>query len=66
MPPSDTASASTLLTPEVAAALLAVAPATLEKWRRERRGPPFVKLSDRVLRYRREDLLAFIAASIRG
>ena len=54
-----------LLTPDQAAAMLAVAPATLEKWRVKRRGPPYRKLSDRVVRYLRADLEAFIVASIR-
>ena len=49
-----------LVTPEQAAAALTVAPATMEKWRRNGRGPVFLKLG-RTVRYRVGDLRAFIA-----
>ena len=54
-----------LLTPEAASSVLAVAPATLEKWRGKGQGPTFVKLSSRVVRYRRGDLIAFVAGAVR-
>ncbi|WP_247878192.1 helix-turn-helix domain-containing protein [Azospirillum sp. TSO22-1] len=53
-----------LLTPESAAILLGVAPATLEAWRRQGTGPVFVKLGTRMVRYRRVDVEAFIAAKL--
>lgn len=43
-----------------AAALLGVAPATLNRWRAERIGPAFVRLSGRCVRYRREDVERYI------
>ena len=46
----------------VAARLLGVSVAALRRWRRERRGPPFVRL-ERCVGYRRDDLEAFIAAN---
>lgn len=54
----------TLLTPEQAASLLSIKPATLARWRWEGRGPRFVKIGSRV-RYEEHDLLAFIDAGIR-
>jgi predicted DNA-binding transcriptional regulator AlpA len=45
--------------------MLAVAPATLEKWRRSGAGPMFLKLSGRVVRYRRSDVKEFVAESAR-
>lgn len=52
-----------LLTPVAAAERLAVAPATLERWRVRRQGPAFVKLG-RLVRYRVADLDAFVQASL--
>jgi hypothetical protein len=34
---------------------------TLANWRSLRKGPPFVKLAGRTIRYREEDLDAYIA-----
>lgn len=52
-----------LLTPDEAAQLLRVAPATLSQWRTTRRNDdlPFIKLGNRV-RYRRADVEAFLRA----
>jgi excisionase family DNA binding protein len=51
---------STLLCDELAAELLDIAPGTLAVWRSTRRYQiPFVKVG-RNVRYRREDLLAWI------
>jgi len=38
---------------------LGVAVQTLRNWRHLRKGPPYVKMG-RAIRYRREDLVAFI------
>ncbi|WP_019647023.1 helix-turn-helix transcriptional regulator [Novispirillum itersonii] len=56
-----------LLTPEEAAALLSVSPATLERWRAHRPiyGPAFIRISSRIIRYRQGDIRAFIEASLR-
>ncbi|WP_019647225.1 helix-turn-helix transcriptional regulator [Novispirillum itersonii] len=60
--------ADDLLTPEQAAALLSVSPATLERWRARRplHGPAFIKMSPRVVRYRRSDVTAFIEESLQS
>ncbi|WP_084312179.1 helix-turn-helix transcriptional regulator [Desulfobulbus elongatus] len=54
-----------LLTTPAAASYLGVKPATLEQWRWSGRGPLFVKLN-RVCRYRKADLEAFLAARTFG
>ena len=46
-----------LLTPEEAAALLRVTPATVGYWRKQKRGPAYVKIGRRV-RYPRAALFA--------
>lgn len=48
-----------LLTEGAAANLLSVSRRTLEAWRRQRRGPPWVRLGRRV-RYRLEDLQRYL------
>ncbi|HVZ99145.1 MAG TPA: helix-turn-helix domain-containing protein [Caulobacterales bacterium] len=50
-----------------AARFLGVSPQTLEKWRcyRPEDGPAFMKIG-RVVRYRRSDLLDFMAARVVG
>jgi hypothetical protein len=45
-----------------AARLLSVSVAALRRWRRERRGPPFVRL-ERCVGYRLADLDAFVASN---
>lgn len=47
-----------------AAAILAVEPKTLEKWRRTGQGPKFVRLSHRCVRYRLKDLVEFQDARV--
>ena len=62
-----TAGTSSLLTEKEAAKLLSVSAGTLQVWRCTKRVPllKYLKLKDtRAVRYRREDLDAFIAASI--
>jgi len=39
------------LTPEETAEILRVAPSTLIRWRRQKIGPPFVRLGHRTVRY---------------
>jgi hypothetical protein len=51
-----------LLTEAEAAALARLAPATLRAWRSQGLEPPFVRLGSRAIRYRRQDLLDWIAA----
>lgn len=48
-----------------AAAYLGLKAATLEKWRVVGSGPPFVKIG-RLVRYRKEDLDAFMQVRIRN
>lgn len=36
---------------------------TLANWRSLKKGPPFVRLAGRTIRYREEDLEAYIAAN---
>ncbi len=49
-----------LLTARQAGELLGVSPETLERWRGAGTGPAFIKLSGRYIRYRQDDLEAFI------
>jgi len=54
-----------LLTTAQAAALLGLSPRTLEGLRLRGGGPRYVRLSARAVRYRREDLAAWIDAGVR-
>ncbi|MBT2145289.1 MULTISPECIES: helix-turn-helix domain-containing protein [unclassified Rhodanobacter] len=47
------------LTPREAAAVLKRSPVTLERWRRLRRGPPFLRVCGRVL-YRAGDIAGWL------
>jgi excisionase family DNA binding protein len=49
-----------LLTPKQAAELLGLPEGTLAQWRSQRRGPPYVKMEFRLVRYRRSDLEEWI------
>ena len=53
---------SPLLSEEEVAELLGLSPATLKKWRRNHRGPRYYRLGSAV-RYKREDLEAFVSES---
>ena len=64
--PLPLASRAVLLTPPQAADLLGVSARCLERWRRTGDGPPFVRLSTKSIRYRIEDLDAFVASSVRA
>jgi hypothetical protein len=48
-----------------AARLIGVSVSALRRWRRERRGPAFVKL-ERCVRYRVTDLIRFLEANAVG
>ncbi len=52
-----------LLTTKDAADLLDVAPITLATWRQENKGPRYVRVGDRNIRYRRADLAAYLEES---
>ncbi len=53
-----------LLDPQAVAVRLGVSPKTLERWRATGEGPRFVRVSRKVVRYRRVDLETFIAARV--
>jgi len=55
-----------LLTPEQAAAKLAINPKTLAQWRYRGEGPTFVKLGKRAVRYDIADLDAWIESQKAG
>ena len=42
-----------------AATYVGLKPPTMRKWRRERKGPPYIKIG-RLVRYRQRDLDAFL------
>lgn len=54
-----------LLTEREAAAAIGFKPRTLAIWRQRGGGPAFVKLGQRAVRYRPEDLAAWSAAHVR-
>ncbi len=53
-----------LLTEKEAAKILGFSIRTFQKWRGTGDGPQFVRVSARAIRYRREDLEAFIEARV--
>jgi hypothetical protein len=55
-----------LITPAAAADLLSVNAKVLERWRSTGDGPAYAKLSSKTIRYRREDIDAFVAARVRA
>lgn len=54
-----------LLTPNQVARQLGVTRTTLESWRLRGGGPKFVRVSKRCIRYRRQDIQAWIEERIR-
>lgn len=48
-----------LLTPEEVASILGVAPSTVQRWRRLKQGPPFIRVGHRTVRYDRDTLEAW-------
>jgi excisionase family DNA binding protein len=55
-----------LLTPKEAAEFLGIPLGTLAQWRSQRRGPPYIKLEERLVRYRRSDLEEYLAGRLVG
>lgn len=51
-----------LLTPDEASAILVVDKPTLANWRSARRGPPWVRVGARMVRYTRAGLAEFLSA----
>ena len=49
------------LTTRDVAAILSLNPQTVIEWRRGRNGPPWVRIGQKAIRYRRSDLEAWIA-----
>jgi len=66
--PSHSASGSIdeLLTPKQTARLLGVGVGLLRSWRQAGTGPKCVSFSERLTRYRREDVAAFVTARTVG
>jgi len=48
------------------ARILGVEPDTLRAWRRQGRGPAFIEVGSKTVRYRAEDVRAWIQAQRRG
>jgi len=59
--PSVAMGSAKLLTPKEAAEFLRVPEGTLAQWRSQRRGPPYLKLERRLVRYRLANLQAWLA-----
>ena len=53
-----------LLDEKETAAVLNLNPRTLRNWRVEDQGPKFIKLGKRMVRYRRSDVVAFLADGV--
>ncbi len=51
---------NSLLTPRQAAEYLGMPESTLAQWRSQRRGPPYIKLELRLVRYRASDLESWL------
>lgn len=56
--------AEALLNEKQTAKMLAVTPRALQAWRYRGGGPAYVRISSRVIRYRRCDLYAWIASKM--
>jgi excisionase family DNA binding protein len=61
---ATTPQATPLLTPKTASEFLGIPEGTLAQWRSQRRGPTFIKLEGRLVRYRASDLEQYIASRI--
>ncbi|HTG33300.1 MAG TPA: helix-turn-helix domain-containing protein [Thermoanaerobaculia bacterium] len=53
-----------LLTESEAAGYLRLTPRALQAWRYQGKGPPFVRISRRAIRYRLVDLEAFVEENL--
>jgi predicted DNA-binding transcriptional regulator AlpA len=51
-----------MLAEDDAAAVLGVTPRTMSLWRERKTGPRYVRMTQRIVRYSRSDLQAFIAS----
>jgi hypothetical protein len=65
-PPDPAGRPALLITPAETAGLLGVTAKVLERWRGTGEGPAFVRLTSKTIRYRSEDLDAFVAARVRA
>lgn len=54
-----------LLNEQEAADFLHLESETLKKWRQQRRGPRYVRLEGRAIRYRQSDLDQYVASQVR-
>ncbi len=61
---SSSVPSARLLTPAQAAHMLGIPEGTLAQWRSQHRGPIFVKLEGRLVRYRAGDLESYVAERI--
>jgi predicted DNA-binding transcriptional regulator AlpA len=57
---ADTGAASLLLSERQVAERLNVSEVTLQEWRCQHKGPPFLRLSGRMIRYRESDIEAWL------
>lgn len=55
----------TLLCEKEVAKLLGLSIKTLQKWRIQGEGPPFIRLSPKAIRYQLDDVLAWLQANRR-
>lgn len=66
--PSDNAAVpilgEPLLTPRMLADELGVTTKSLERWRATGEGPPFLRVSRKIIRYRKTDVEGFLAARV--
>lgn len=53
------------LTKQASAEITGFSPGTLRRWRCEHRGPPWVQVTSRNVRYRPEDIAKYIEARVR-
>jgi predicted DNA-binding transcriptional regulator AlpA len=61
---AEPVSAARLLSPKEASDFLVVPESTLAHWRSEHRGPVYVRLEGRLIRYRKSDLEKYIGERI--
>ncbi len=54
-----------LLPPKSVATLLGLTPRALEAWRQRGDGPAFIRISKRCVRYRREDVEAWLSTRVK-
>jgi len=60
----DSLTSGSLLTEAQVASALGLSKATLRKWRCQRHGPAFLRLSRRCIRYRSSDVQAFVSEHV--